>query len=143
MPTLYWKKKLALSISAFYGFPGERYPCLFGIFAIPNHGVSLDKLSRAIDMELEDILKNGVSREELNRAYTIDEANLLREMESNLGMAKELAYAQSMYGDYNRLFSDLEALKSVSSKDITGVIEKYFVSGNMVEARLINSKKQK
>ncbi len=94
-------------------------------------------------MELEDILKNGVSREELNRAYTIDEANLLREMESNLGMAKELAYAQSMYGDYNRLFSDLEALKSVSSKDITGVIEKYFVSGNMVEARLINSKKTK
>lgn len=137
------EKKLALSIFAFYGFPGERYSCLFGIYAIPNQGVSLDELSRAIDDELNDILKNGVTKQEIERAYTQEEANLLREMESNLGMARELAYAQSIYGDYTRLFSDLEKLKSVSSKDIQDVIKKYFVSSNMVEGRLVHNGKNK
>ncbi len=131
------QKKLALSISAFYGFPGERYPTLFGVYAIPNNGVSLDELGKAIDMELKDISKNGVSREEIDRAYTMEEADLLREMDSNLGMARELAYAQSIYGDWKKLFSDLSELKKVSSKDIQEVVKKYFVPENMIEAKLI------
>jgi len=132
------EKKLALSISAFNGFPGERYPCLFGIFAIPNKGVSLETLSKAIDREIEDIKKNGVKKEEIERAYTLEEASLLRELESNLGMAKELAYAQGIYGDWQRLFLDIEKIKNIHSEEIKRVIGKYFRPSNMIEARLIN-----
>lgn len=131
------EKKLALSVSAFYGFPGERYPCLFGILAIPNIGVSIDELSKAIDLELEDIMKNGVKKDEITRAYTLEKAELIREMESNLGMARELAYSQAIYGDWKKLFSMIESFKDVSSQHIQDVIKKYFKEENMVEGKLI------
>ncbi len=131
------EKKLALSVSAFYGFPGERYPCLFGVLAIPNMGVSVDKLSKAIDDELNDILKNGVKKDEIQRAYTLEKAELVRQMESNLGMARELAYAQAIYGDWKNIFFIVEEFKNVSSNDIQHVIRKYFKQDNMVEGKLI------
>lgn len=132
------EKRVALSIAAFNGYPGVRYPCIFGIYAIPNKGVSLNTLSQAIDMEFEKIEKKGVQEEEIERACTLEKGELLRELESNLGMARELAYAHAIYGDWKRIFLDIDEMEKISPKDIQLVIKKYFINSNMIEARLLN-----
>ena len=89
-------------------------------------------------MEFEKIEKKGVQEEEIERACTLEKGELLRELESNLGMARELAYAQAIYGDWKRIFLDIDEMEKISPKDIQLVIKKYFINSNMIEARLLN-----
>jgi len=131
-------KKIALSISASTGFPGEKYPSLFVIFALPNRGVSLDKLSTAIDKEIELIKEKGVSEEEIKRAYIINKAEILREMQSNLGMAQDLAYYEMIGGSWKKVFSDVEEMGKISPEEVKKVAQKYLVKKNMTEARLVS-----
>ena len=131
-------KKLALSISASTGFPGERYPCLFVIFAIPSKGVSLERLSHAIDEEIASVQKEGVTSQEIHRAYILSKADILRSMESNLGMAQELAYYEVIGGSWRHIFSDVKEMARITPEEIKEVACRYLVRENMTEARLIS-----
>ncbi len=131
-------KKIALSISTSTGFPGEKYPSLFVFFAIPNRGVSLDEVSRAIDGEIELIKKKGVSEEEIRRAYIINKADIVRDMQSNLGMAQDLAYYEMIGGSWQKVFSDVEDIEKISPQEVKRVAQKYLIEKNMTEARLVS-----
>ncbi|WP_251954927.1 M16 family metallopeptidase, partial [Salinibacter ruber] len=67
----------ALQVQALPAFPGSKYDTMFGIFGVPNRGVSPDSVEHMIYDELEAIKEDGISQEELQRAKTRARSDLI------------------------------------------------------------------
>lgn len=134
-------KKLANRIFAFNGYPGERYPSLFIIFAVPNQGVNLKDLASGLDKELNKIKQGSIEQEELTRAITKIRTDLIRSMDSNLGLAKSLAKAELLRGDWRKVFTYLDKLEQVTLEDLKGVAKEYLTEDKSNVGKLIQTKK--
>ena len=133
------EERLAAQIHAFEGFPGDKYPSLFAIYAIPNKGVDLDELSQAIDRELEKVRSGNLEQEEIDRARTKLRADLIRGLDSNLGLARSFSQAEAQRGDWRAVFTHLDRLERVGLQDIQQAAKKYLVEQHMTEGRLKSS----
>jgi zinc protease len=60
------EQKLASNVGAWYTGDGLDYGT-FGVYGVPNSGVDVSKVEAATDVVIADILKNGVSQQELDR----------------------------------------------------------------------------
>jgi zinc protease len=60
------EQKLASNVGAWYTGDGLDYGT-FGVYGVPNSGVDVSKVEAATDVAIADILKNGVSQQELDR----------------------------------------------------------------------------
>lgn len=136
-------ERLAASIFAFNGYPGDVYPSLFIVFGVPNKGISLDELSTAIDTQIEKVRNEGVTQEELDRARTKVKADLIRSLDSNLGMARALAKAEILGGDWRRVFSILGDYDRVTPAEIQQAAKAYLRPENSTEGRLVNRETDK
>ena len=63
------EEKLAVSVGAFYGGEGIG-PSSFGLYASPRPDVSIEKLEGAVMVELDRMLEEGVTEEELSAVKT-------------------------------------------------------------------------
>lgn len=131
-------QELAAQIGTYSGYPADIDPGLFLVFALPNNGVSLSKLAQGIDEQLARMRKSDVSQEELQRVKTRARAQLLRGLDSNLGLARTLAKAQLLEDDWREAFGHLERLEAVQPEDIQKVVDEILVPEKMVEARLVH-----
>ena len=61
------RQKLATTAGSDYSAT-RRGPSSFYLYALPKRGVSMDRLEKAVDAELAKILKNGVSKEDVEAA---------------------------------------------------------------------------
>ena len=76
-------------------------------------------------------LKNEpVSEQELDKAKTRARASLIRELDSNLGLARALTYYEVLTGNWRNLFRQLERIDQVTAEDIQRVARTYFTSTN-------------
>jgi predicted Zn-dependent peptidase len=133
---LIFEKKLVTSISASTGFPGDRDPNLFVMEFNPAPKQDSDGVIAVIDSELQDIQKNGVTGEELDRARRNAESSFLWGKTSPIGLAEDLAYNQAVHGDWHFLLKYVEMVRALTSKDIQDVANKYLVSTNRTIAYL-------
>jgi len=131
------KEKTALQVSAFNGYPGTKYETLFATLAIPNQGVGVDTMETTILDEIEKIKQGKISQEALDRARTNARANLIRSLDSNSGLASSLASAESIRGDWQKVFTDLEKLESVTIDDIQRVAKKYLTKDNRTVGAIV------
>ncbi len=131
-------ERLASQVMAFNGYPGDKFPSLFVIFAVPNKGVGLDELEKGIQSELDLLREEGVDSEELERAKTSIRAELIRRMGSNLGLAKSFAQAEAQLGDWQRVFTYLDRVEEVTPEQVRRAAETYLRSENMTVAELIH-----
>ena len=60
------EQRLAVSAGAWYG-PTARGPAQFGVYASPRPGTSMEDLEAAVDKELQLLMREGVSPEEVER----------------------------------------------------------------------------
>lgn len=60
------EQRLAVSAGSWYG-PTARGPAQFGVYASPRPGTSMEDLEAALDKELDALLRDGVSSEEVER----------------------------------------------------------------------------
>jgi Predicted Zn-dependent peptidases len=109
------KQKIALSVAA-YSAPGDRYPNLFVIDAVPRHPHTVQELEQAIWREIERLRTQPVSQAELNRMRTWAEADLIRQLRSNEGMATQLLWADAVLGDWRELFRFVERVRKVTAQ---------------------------
>ena len=123
-------KKIAAQASGFNGFPGEKYPSLFAMLAVPTPGHTTDEVRDAMRVELENLKSADVTAEELRMVKTRAKANLLRQLDDNSGLALQLGNAQARYGDWRELFRQVEKLDKVTAADIKRVANATFVSSN-------------
>ncbi len=132
-------KKIAAQAAAFSGFPGEKYPSLMLFFAMPTPGHTNEEVQAAIREEIEKIRTDPVTDEELERAKTRAKADLIRGLESNTGIAGQLASHQALYGDWRELFRAVEKIGKVTKEDILRVAQSTFVPTNRTVGMIVNS----
>jgi predicted Zn-dependent peptidase len=131
-------EQLALSVQAFNGFPGTKYPSLFVTFAVPNQGIGLDIIEATIDEEIQKTKDGDITQEELDRAVTNARADLVRSMNNNMGLALQLAETHGQQGDWRRVFTYLDDLQNVTLDDLQRVANQYLVQKNRTVGKIVN-----
>lgn len=137
------EEQTARRVAAITGLPGEKFESMFLLFAIPNRNVSLDKIRKSILEEIQKIKNGKISKEALERATTQVRANLIRSLDSNMGLALALAEAEAQRGDWRYVFTRLEDLKEVTVEDIQRVAQEYLVRSNRTIGVIKNKQKKK
>ena len=85
------KDKSAIATFTFTGYPGTKYPGLILVAAVPSQGHKPEKVRDVIYEEIEKLKNDVIPTDELNKVKIQAKANLIRGLDSNLGMAINLA----------------------------------------------------
>jgi predicted Zn-dependent peptidase len=128
--TLVRDKKIASEAEGFTNLPGTKYPHLFCFFAAPVPGHKPQEIGDAIHNEIESLKKQEISDDELRMVKTRARATLIRSLDSNEGLAQNLAFNQSLYGDWRELFRSVDRINAVTKADIRRVANQVFVPTN-------------
>ena len=120
----------ALQVQAIPSFPGSKYPSLFALVGVPAQDVSPESIEEGIYAELDRLIEEGVTDDELERAKTRVRANLVRQLNSNMGLARQFAAMQALTGDWRTVFENVEAVEAVTAEDVQRVAESTFTRSN-------------
>ncbi len=132
--TLVRDKKLAVQAGSFSGYPGEKYPNLWAIFAMPAVGVTNEQVQEVIHAEIARLQNEDVTDEELAKFKTRTKADLLRAIRDNQALAAQFAEHQLLYGDWRELFRYLDRIDKVTKADIRRVAGETFRKNNRTVA---------
>ncbi len=124
------EKRIAMAASGFQGMPGQKYPGLFLFYAVPARGHTYQDCEQAIYDEIERLKNQPVTEEELEKAKTRARADLIRQLDSNSGLARQLTFYEVLTGDWRNMFRQLERIDRVTAEDIQRVARTYFVTKN-------------
>ena len=80
--------------------------------------------------EIENVKKNGVTKEQLARAKALIAQNYYHQLETVDGLAQDLAYYEAL-GDWKKSFAYIPAIQKVSADDIARVAKKYLTFENL------------
>jgi zinc protease len=95
-------------------------------------GKSVADAEKALDAQLDNILKNGVSAGELKKAKNQFLTWKLRELQTDNGKANALGEAAVLYGDPERVNTDLAKIQAVTADQIKTVLNKYITGKKRV-----------
>ncbi len=119
------KERKALYVGCFNGWPGDKYPSLFLVYAVPTPGTSLDDIAREIDQEIERLKNEPVKPEELNKVKSQAKAELIYSLDSNQGIASMLANYYVKLGDWREIFREVDMIEKLTPGDIQFYAKKY------------------
>jgi predicted Zn-dependent peptidase len=132
------QKHIALEAEAIATYPDGRYPNLFLFFLVPGRGHTVEENQKALDGLLERFLATPVDSETLNRVKTKVRASVIRRLDSNAGLASSLASAHAGYGDWRKLFTEIDDLNKVTAADVARVARQCFVTKSRTVAYTVN-----
>lgn len=132
-------KKIAVQISSFTDYPGEKYPHLWSVLVVPAVGAGNDQVQAALHTELDRLRSEDATAEELARFKARAKAALLRNLRSNISLAFRLAKAQLLYGDWRELFRSLDRIDKVTPADIRRVASEAFVASNRTTGLIVTA----
>ncbi|HBE16190.1 MAG TPA: peptidase M16 [Cyanobacteria bacterium UBA11149] len=135
--SLVQEKQIALSATGASGFPGDKHPNLILLYALTAPGHTVEELATVLHSEIERLKTEPISKEELDRVKTQSRAALLRALDSNMGMARNLVEYQVKTGDWRNLFNELEAINAVTPADIQRVAQATFTPENRTIGRIL------
>jgi len=122
------EKKIAASVYVSGG--GDKYPGLFIFYVVPAKGRTNQECEQAVYAEIEKLKTEHVTKEELQKAKTRSRARLIRQLDSNPGLAAQLSFYHCLTGDWRNLFKQLDKIEKVTAEDIQRVAKEYFTSKN-------------
>ena len=123
-------KQLALAAGAESTFPGGKYPGLFFFYLIPAMGHTVEENQKELDSVLADFEKTKIDEAALARVKTRTRANLIRRLDNNEGLAQLLANYYANYGDWRKLFTEIDEIDKVTAEDVQRAAKQYFVPSN-------------
>jgi predicted Zn-dependent peptidase len=127
---------IAAEAEGFSGYPGDKYPGLFAVDAVPLPGHTPAEMREAIHKQLDLLKTTDITDEELARFKTRARADLLRSLADNEGLAHSLAEYQTRFGDWRQLFGDLNKIDAVTKADVRRVANKIFMDSNRTSAEI-------
>ena len=128
--TLVRDKRVAADTGGFNGFPGDKYPNLFVFYAMTTPGHKPEEAADLIHSEIERLKNEDVNDDELARVKTRAKTDLIRSLDSNTGLAQQLATAQARFGDWREIFRRVERIDKVTKPDVRRVAQATFRLGN-------------
>ena len=133
-------KKIALAAFSAATLPGGKYPPLFLLMALPASGHTAEENEKAIYDILDRLKKEKVDEAVMNRVKTKVRAGLIHQLDSNPGLAEELASYYVNYGDWRKLFTALDDINKVTADDVQRVAREYFVDTTRTVAYTVSPK---
>ena len=132
-------QRLAASIGTRSGVPGVRGPNLFFISAVPVAPHTTAEVEQAIYRELARLQHEPVTDRELEKVLNNLDASLIRSLRSNSGLASQLAYFQTLAGDWRYILEARSHIAAVTTEDVQRVAKQYFSKANRTVATLVKS----
>jgi predicted Zn-dependent peptidase len=130
-------QKLALGVDMSNGFPGDKYPTMLLVDGATAPGVSIDQLEKGLHGELDRLVREPVTQEELDRFKAQFKLSFLDQLNSNSGMAALLAEYQAKTGDWRNLFAEPAKVEAITPADIQRVAKATFVANNRTIGRIL------
>ena len=119
-------QKISLGTFAGATFPSGKYPNLFVLFSVPSPNHTVEENEKSIYSILEGLKKNKIDAATLERVKTKIRAGLIRQLDSNSGLASQLCFYQVEYGNWRVMFTGLDDINKVTAEDVQRVAKKYF-----------------
>jgi predicted Zn-dependent peptidase len=131
-------KRVAAFAGASGELPGEKYPNLFSVFAVPmrdeDGGFKTAACEQAIHDEIVKLQRDGVTEAELERVKTKARAGFIRSLTSNAGLARALTFYEAVHGDWRKLFDAADRIQAVTTEDVLRVARSTLVAKNRTVA---------
>src|SRR5665213_3891500 len=127
-------KQMALGAGSQPQFPGGKYPALFLLYSAPSTGRSSEENEKELYRLIDQVKTAKVENETLQRVKTKLRAELIRKLGSNTGLAVELCSYYVNYGDWRRLFTELNDYDKVTADDVQRVAKTYLVPEHLTVA---------
>jgi predicted Zn-dependent peptidase len=125
---------VAVQAMAFPGFPGEKFETGLLLLGIPTKGKTGADVEQAIYAEIDKVVADGITAEELEAVKQRARAGFIRDLRGNGGMAEQLAYYQTYMGDWRKLFDEVARIEAVTLDDVKRVAAEIFVPTNRTVA---------
>ena len=135
-------KKLSLAAVSAPTFPGGKYPNLFMFLLVPALGKTAEENEKVFYDILEKFKTEKVDNETLARVKTKARAGLIRQLDSNAGLASQLTTFSVAFGDWRKLFTGLDEVNKVTAEDVQRVARKYFIPESRTVALTVQPKKK-
>lgn len=136
------EKQVAAAIETSEG-PGERFPSLFYIYAVPHNNVSNKQLASEVQEILNALKTKKISDKEISAAIKRIKVAFYSGLASNYGLARALANSELIFGDWRKLFELYEQAFQTTSADIQDLAKKYLNESNKTLVRLEKPSKKK
>lgn len=131
------EKRIAASVNSDSNYPGVRSPNLFVISATPLAPHTTAEIEAAIYAEIERLKTEPVSAKELEKVLNNLDADLVRALRSNGGLASQLALYQTVAGDWRYALKARDKIAAVTPANIQRVAAEYFTKANRTVATLV------
>jgi predicted Zn-dependent peptidase len=137
------EKRIAASVNSDSNYPGVRSPNLFVFSATPLAPHTTAEVEAAIYAELERLKTEPVSAKELEKVLNNLDADLVRALRSNGGLASQLALYQTVAEDWRYALKARDKIAAVTPADIQRVAAEYFTKANRTVATLVKKAGEK
>lgn len=127
---LVYKRKILNSVGTSNGFPGARYPNLFVVSFTPAESVTLEEAAQAVRDELKKLATTPPDRTELDRVLAGLEADMVRGLIQDAGLAQRLAFYQTVAGDWRYIERLPKVLAGVTPQEVADAAARYFTPEN-------------
>ena len=136
--SLVYEKQIATSVSA--SNESRLDPGLFIFYAQAQQGHTTAECEAAIYAGIEDVVKNGVTDRELQKAKNGLRVGVINRYKTNQGRAGMLAENEAFWGDWKHIYQILPNYDRVTAADVKRAAAKYFNPLNRTVVTLVPEK---
>lgn len=130
--------RIAAQVTSSLG-PGQRFPRLLQISAVPRSPHTAAEVESAIYRELAELAEEPPSGIELQRVRNQITAGEVRRLESNLGLAFQLSTSAGLFGDWRTTFELGRRMERVTPGDVSSVVARYLTPEKRTVATLVEA----
>ena len=130
------RDRLAATVTA-STLPGSRYPRQFVVHVTPRAPHTPAQIEAALYEEIERLALEPPEQRELQRVRNQLVASGVRRLQSNLGLALQLASSVTRFGNWRTTFDGTARLYEVQPADVQRVVRTYFTRDNRTVATLV------
>ncbi|MBI2346325.1 MAG: insulinase family protein, partial [Deltaproteobacteria bacterium] len=128
--------RVARTVRCDSGSPGSRLDNLLVVDVEPM-GAKTERVLELIEEEIRRLQTELVMPDELAKSRTQIEAEFLWGIATNEGLAQQLAYFQTVAGDWRYLVRHSAMIHGIGAEDLQRVARRYLLSTNRTVAELV------
>ncbi len=129
-----------IASDVFTYLPNTIDPNLFYIYGVAAKDVDVNTLEKAIIKQVNNIITEGVTEQELQKVKNRKRVDFYRTMATINGKANTLGTYELYFGEYEKLFSAPNAYDQVTLDDIKRVAKMYLIKSNRTVGILSSEK---
>ena len=121
------EKHVATATQTISTLPDGRGPNLFAFLLFPAPGHTVEENREVLEDVIQKLKTTAVDEQSLLRAKAQGRAIALRRLSNNPDMAAMLALHYTDFGDWHKLFANLDEFNKVTAEQVLRVANRYFV----------------